>query len=121
MRRSAIQGEGRAGCIFWLLLALVFGVIAFQTIPIKIATMQLEDFMKEMAMTQPGRSQHWFERRISERAVELDLEIPKDQIRVKKYPERVIMDVQFVEVIDIFGYEYNWNVKIYLDRDLFFF
>jgi hypothetical protein len=121
MRRPAIQGEGRAGCIFWLLVALIFGIIAFQTIPVKIATMQLEDFMKEMAMTQARQPQHWFEQRISERAIELDLDIPKDQIRVKKYPERVIMDVEFTKVVDIFGYEYNWKIKIHLDRDLFFF
>ena len=121
MRRPANQGEGRAGCIFWLLLALLFGIVAFQTIPVKIATMQLEDFMKELAMTQARQPQHWFERRISERAVELGLEIPKDQIRVKKYPERVIMKVEFIKVIDVLGYEHPWKIKLHLDRDLFFF
>ena len=121
MRNFGERGEGRAGCIFWILLGLIVAMIGSQVIPVKIATMQLEDHMKELAMTQPRRPQHWFENRIAERAEELRLEIPKEQIRVKKHPERVIMDVSFTVPIDILGYIHNWQIKIHLDRDLFIF
>lgn len=119
MQKFGQRGEGKAGCLFWVFLLLIGGMIGYQVIPVKIASMQLEDHMKEMAMTQPRRPQHWFEQRISERALELDLEIPKEQIRVKKYPERVIMDVEFSVPINILGYSFDWDIKIHLDRDIF--
>ena len=119
MRRFGQSGEGKAGCLFWVFLLLIGGLIGYQVIPVKIASMQLEDHMKELAMTQPRSPQHLFEQRIAQRARELDLEIPKEQIRVKKYPERVIMDVEFAVPIDVLGYTFDWNVKIHLDRDIF--
>jgi len=121
MRRFGTRGEGRAGCIFWILLGLITALIASEIIPIKIASMQLEDHMKDIAMTQPRRPQHWFEKRIAERAEELDIEIPKEQIRVKKRKERVVMDVNYTVPVEVLGFEWDWDVKIHLDRDLFLF
>jgi len=120
MRPWKIQrGEGRIGCIFWSLVALVFLLVAMKVVPVKIATMQLEDHMKELALTQGRRGKEFFESEIYNKAQFLELDIPKEKIRVKKYPERVVMDVEFTVPIDILSFTYNWNVKLHLDRDIF--
>lgn len=121
MRRFGTRGEGRAGCIFWISLAVIVALVAFEVIPIKIATMQLEDHMKELAMTQPRKGQDWFEKKIRERADELDLEIPKEQVKVRKKPNRIIMEVKFTKRIVVLGFDYDWDIEINLDRDLFLF
>ena len=96
MRRFATQrGEGKAGFLFWILVLAIGVMVGSKVIPVKISTMQLKDHMEELAMTQPRKAQHFFEREIANRARELDLEIPKDQIRVRKTDERVIMDFFF--------------------------
>jgi hypothetical protein len=121
MRRFGIRGEGRAGCIFWVLLGLITALVAAQVIPVKITSLQLKDHMKDIAMTQPRRPQDWFEKRIAERADELDIVIPKEQIRVKKSKERVVMDVKYSVPLEVLGFEWNWDIDIHLDRDLFLF
>ncbi len=113
------RGEGRSGCIFWLLVSLVFALISFEAVPIKMATMKLEDHMKDLAMTQPRRPKEFFEQEIFNKARFLDLEIPRKQIRVKKFTERVVMDVEFEAPIEILTFTYNWNISIHVDRDIF--
>lgn len=81
--------------------------------------MQLEDHMKELAMTQPRKPSSYFEREIYLKAKRLDLDVPRNQIKVKKYPDRVIMEVRFTKTIEILAFEYDWDFKISLDRDLF--
>lgn len=119
MKFNSQKGEGKAGCLFWLLAALVFGMICVKAVPIKIAVMQLEDYMLELAKTQPRKDQRFFEKAIIHKSEELRLDLTKKNVKVKKYKERVVMDVQFEVPIDIVVYTYMWNVKIHLDRDLF--
>ncbi len=120
MRQRGIErGESRIGCIFWSLVGILFVLVAIKAVPIKIATMKLEDHMTEMAMTQGRRDRDFFEREIFNKARSLKLDIPRKQIRVRQYPERVVMDVEFTVPIEILTYTYNWDIKIHLDRDIF--
>ncbi len=120
MRQRGIErGESKIGCIFWSLAGIVFILIAIEVVPVKIATMKLKDHMTEMAMTQGRRDKDFFEREIFNKARSLKLEVPRKQIRVKKYPERVIMDVEFTVPIEVLTFSYDWDVKIHLDRDIF--
>ena len=112
-------GEGRAGCVFWILMAIVFGLIAKEVFPVKAAAIKLEDHMKDLAMTQPRKPKSFFEKAILKKAEFLDLNVSRKQIRVKKYPERVVMDVAFTTPVNVLGFTYNWNVKIHVDRDIF--
>ena len=121
LRIGSQRGEGRAGCLFWVLLLLVGVMVGSKVIPIKIATMQLEDHMKDLARTAPRKPQRFFEKEIGNRARELDLQIPKDNIQVKKFENRVIMDVEFVVPLDFYVYEHQWNIKLYHDIDIFIF
>jgi hypothetical protein len=120
MRRIE-RGEGRIGCIFWSLLGLIFVLVAVKVVPIKIATLKLEDHMKELALSPRARvaGKDFFEREIFNKAERLKLDIPRKQIRAKKYPERVVMDVEFTVPIDVLSFTYDWDIKIHVDRDVY--
>lgn len=113
------KGEGKAGCVVWIVIAVVFGLTIAEVAPVKMATMKLEDYMEELAMTQPRKNSDFFKRAIHKKSEELGLVIERKQIKVKKYPERVIMDVEFVHTLDILGFNYDWNIHLELDRDIF--
>ena len=120
MRRIGTQaGDSKLGCVFWLLIVLVFGLVLKEVFPVKSATMKLEDFMEELAMTKPRAPQHFFEKALYDRARELGLDVDKKEIKVRKYKERVIMDIEFVQRIEILSFTYDWNVDLHLDREIF--
>ncbi len=120
MRQRGIErGDSKIGCVFWSLIGIVCILIAIKVVPIKIATMKLKDHMTEMAMTQPRRGKDFFEREIFNKAKDLDLEVPREKIRVKKYPERVVMDVEFTVQVDVLSFTYDWDITIHVDRDIF--
>ena len=120
MKRSRNEaGEGRAGCVFWILLAIVLGLVAKEVLPVKAAAIKLEDHMKDLAMTQPRKPKSFFEKAIFKKAQSLELNIDRKQIRVKKFPERVVMDVQITAPVNVLGFTYDWNISIHVDRDLF--
>ena len=122
-QRSIARGEGKIGCIFWTLMGLLFVLVAWKVVPIKIATMKLEDHMQELAMSPRARTADngFFEREIYNKAKLLDLNVPRKQIRAKKYPERVVMDVEFTVPVDVLSFTFDWDVKLHVDRDVFWF
>ena len=122
MRRIQREsGEGKAGCLFWVFLLLIGGLLAAKLIPVEMAKMKLRDHMQELVSTQPHRPQAFYEKEIGNKARELGLTIPKDQIQVKKYENRVIMDVEFTVPIDLTVYQWDWTRKIHLAEDIFWF
>lgn len=115
------RGESKIGCIFWILLGLLFILVAVKIVPIKIAAMKLEDHMVELAMTQGKQGKGFFEREIYNKAKYLELPVSRKQIKVKKFPERVIMDVEFTVPVEVLTIDHDWNIKIHVDRDVFWF
>ncbi len=122
-QRISEAGEGKIGCIFWLIIGLIAALFGAKMVPIKLSAMKLEDHMQELTMSQRARTAggDWFQHEIYKKARELKLDIPKKQIRAKKYPERVVMDVEFTKPIDVFLFTYDWTITIHIDRDVFWF
>ena len=119
--RWMVKGEGKAGCVFYGLLAFVVGFLAFKVVPVQVSKMQLQDHMKELAMTSPRKNGQWFERRIKERADDLFIPVQAKDIQVKKTQKRVVMDVRYTVVLDLIVMEFPLEQKIHLDRDVFLF
>jgi len=113
------RGESKIGCVFWALAGLLFVMVAVKVVPIKIASMKLEDHMHELATTQGKRGKDFFEREIYNKAKYLKLPVDRKQIRVKKYPERVVMDVEFTVQVEVLTFSYEWNIKLHEDMDVF--
>lgn len=119
--RKLVRGEGKAGCIFYALLALIVAFMALKVVPHQVAKLQLKDYMKELAMTAPRKEARWFEQRIKERADELRIPLEAKKVVVKKTQKRVIMDVEYTVVLDLLVTEYPMHEEIHMDRDLFLF
>lgn len=119
--RKFVRGEGKAGCIFYGLLALIVGFMALKVVPHQVAKLQLKDYMKELAMTAGRQEARWFEQRIKERADELRIPLEQKKIKVKKTQKRIIIDVEYTVVLDLVVTEYPMTEKIELDRDIFLF
>ncbi len=49
MKRTAGLGEGKLGCIIWLAVLAVAGLIAYEAIPVKLASAELYDYMDDQA------------------------------------------------------------------------
>ncbi len=115
------SGEGKAGCLFWILLFLAVAVAASKMIPHEITKMKLRDQMQELASAQGHRKQAFFEKEIRNKARLLGMDIPKDQIQVKKYEKRVIMEVEYIVPLDFYLFQWDWKREIYVDEDVYLF
>ena len=120
-RFSSQKGEGRAGCLFWILVLLVVVLAGSRFIPVKIASMQLADHIDDLVVAHPHKNQDFFEREIRVRAGQLNIKIPKDQIKVRKTDERIIVDIRYTVPLDFIAFQYDWDITIYEYRDIFIF
>ncbi len=113
------RGEGKAGCIFWILIFLIGGLVAWQMIPPKIADMQLWDHIEEIAKLEPRKSGEWFRESIYRRASQLKIPLKKKGIKVDKTLRRVQVDLEYVVVLDFIVTTYEWKFGKSIERDIF--
>ena len=122
MRRFGSQkGEGKIGCLFWVLVLGAVALVASRVIPVKISTMKLEDHMEELVMANPRQPKSFFEREIANRARDLNLPLAKEKIQVRKSEDRIIIDVRFTVPMDFVVTQHDWDITIYKDLDIFLF
>lgn len=120
MKRSRAQlGDGKLGCLLWLLLVGIGGMIAFKAIPVKIATSQLYDFMVEQAKFSTRSSTDAIENRIVRRARDLDLPVDKKAVKVTRMGDRIRMQARFTVPLEFPGYTYYWDFDLEVDRPVF--
>lgn len=117
--RNTQSGEGRLGCIFWIVLLVIGGIVASRVIPLKIATAELKDHMEDLAQTRPRGTSEEFRNSIYKRAQELKLPLQQKEISVQKDQQRAVMDVELTIPIDLFVYTYMWKVSLHVDRPIF--
>jgi len=113
------RGEGKAGCVFWLLLLLIGILLGFRWIPAQMAKSQLTDYMEELAKFYPRKEARWFKDSIMHRAKELDIPLEGQNVQVDKTGQRVKMKVKYSVPMDFFVYTYYMDYEITMDRDIF--
>lgn len=121
MFRRMARGEGKAGCIVWVLIVAFVGLAAYRIVPVKVANMQLEDYLDDLALD-PGTSRKpadFFVKQIKGRAFDLNLPVKEENIVVKKTGKRLVMKVSYTVVVDLIVFEYPMNFNIDFDRQLF--
>lgn len=121
MIRSMARGEGKAGCIVWLLILGFVGLAGYRIVPAKVASMQLEDFMEELALRQDTsrKQDDFFTKQILARADELRLPVKEEDIKVRKTAKRVVMDVKYTISIDMIVTEFPMTFDLHVDRQIF--
>jgi hypothetical protein len=115
------RGDGKAGCLFWVLVVLALAVAASKLVPPELAKMKLRDEMQELVLTRPHQPQGFFEKEIGNKARMLGIDVRKDQIQVKKYEKRIIMEVRYVVPVDFYFFRWDWSREIRVDEDIFYF
>jgi hypothetical protein len=113
------RGEGKGSVIFWLLFLGMGAFVGMQVVPTKVATMQLKDYAEELCRFEPRKSGEFYQNALFNRAKDLDLPVEKKQIKVDKTLRRAKIEIEFPVTVDLLVTDYVWNIRIYLDRDIF--
>jgi hypothetical protein len=119
MARHHERGEGKIGCILWTLVLVVAGLIAWEAIPVKIASSELYDFMVEQAKWAGHTSPDTLKRHILERAQELDVPLDPKNLSVQRVRDRIRMRAYYMVPLEFPGYVYEWEFDLEVDRPVF--
>jgi hypothetical protein len=117
--RSWQAGQGKVGCLVWLLAVGIAGLIAFKMIPIKVKSSELHDFMVEQARFSGNYPTDAIKKSILSRARELELPLDEDNLKVEKVRERIRMEATYTVPVVFPGYTYQWTFNHYVDRPIF--
>jgi hypothetical protein len=120
-RVRAQAGEGRIGCIFWLLVLAAVIVVAWEWVPVRINTAEFADYMDEQAKFAQNASPAVLKRRLIERARALELPIEPDDCTVEKPGDRIRMRCVYEIELEYPGYTYVWKFDEQIDEPLFIF
>jgi hypothetical protein len=119
MRREREHGGARIGTVIWLFIFIALVVVSKEAIPVKIRSSQLEDFMVELAKFSTRESDEKLQRRILEKADELQLPVVKEAVSVRKSNGRVRMRAQYEIPLEFPFYTYVWHFDHNVDRPIF--
>ncbi|HEY6930324.1 MAG TPA: hypothetical protein VJA66_11660 [Thermoanaerobaculia bacterium] len=99
----AIRGEGRTGCVLWLLfLGLVIYALV-EIVPARINAGQFQDAIQEQATFGATHQNPQIYSELLEKAVELKLPIRKDQITINRTRESIQIEAHYVVPVEFFG------------------
>jgi hypothetical protein len=118
-RHHGQRGEGKVGCILWTLVLVVAGMIAWEAIPVKIASSELYDFMVEQAKWAGHTPPDTLKRYILDRANELKVPLDPKNLSVERVRDRIRMRAYYVVPLEFPGYVYDWEFDLQVDRPVF--
>ena len=119
--RRTQAGEGKLGCILWTLLVVAGGLVAWKAIPVKIASSQLYDFMEEQAKWAANADPQALEKRIANKANELNLPVDPKKIKAERIGDHIRLRCSYTVPLEFPGYTYNWEFDHQIDRDIYIF
>ncbi len=122
MRRSrGIRGSANAGCIVWLVILGFVGYVLWKVVPVKIASSEFYDVMQEQAAFGSIKDPKFIEFEILRRAEELKIPIKKDNLKVTRSREAIVVEAHYEITIDFFNgaYKYVWKFDPIVQRPLF--
>jgi hypothetical protein len=118
-RRLAQTGEGRLGCFLWLSLVLLFGLIAWKVVPVKIKSTELSSYMEEQAKFAYRASPEALKKRIVAKARELELPVDPKRVKVERRGGRIVLSCSYTVPLEFPFYTYLWKFDHVVDRPVF--
>ena len=120
-RRRGITGAGNLGCLMWLVVLVLVGHVLWKVVPVKIRASTFYDTMQEQASFGSIKSEHQIEYEILRRAQELQIPVTKDNLKVTRTRNSVIVEARYQIPIDFFGgaYRYVWKFDQVVERPTF--
>lgn len=116
------SGEGRIGCIFWLLVVAAIGLFLYKWIPMRLNTAEFHDYMSDQAKFSASASTETLKKRLVDKAAELDLPVEKEDCTVEKGGDRIKMQCSYDVTLQFMpGVEHTWHYDEQLDEPIFIF
>ena len=113
------RGEGRAGCVFWVVILIIFAMVGFKVVPVKFASAKFYDYMYEQAKYAQKIKPDQLKKIILKKANELSLPVDPKNVVVKKLGGRIKIEASYTVDIEFPGYTYVWNFNEKIDEPIF--
>lgn len=120
-RGRSQSGEIRLGCILWLLVVGIIVLIVVKMAPVKVRSTELYEFLKDQSRFARRASAETIQKRILERAEELELPLEAKGVRVRKSEARIRIDCTYTVPIEFPFYTYSWTFRHTVDEPIFYF
>lgn len=115
------RGEGKVGCVVWVLILAIAVLIAWKAIPVKVRSAELYDFMVDTAKFAAQTPAEEVKKQILIKAKALDLPLDKERLSVEKGSDRIRIKADYTVPLEFPGYTYNWKFHNEVDRPVFIF
>lgn len=121
MRRlkESEKGEGKAGCIFGLIILVVAIFVAFKLIPIKVRASELRQTVTDAAKSAGSMNESQLRNTIIHKAWELELPLTEEGVKVTRTGDRVVIDADYTVPVQFPGYLYQWHFTNHADNPIF--
>ena len=119
VRLNPRHGQGKLGCILWLLVLMAVVGIAAKLIPIKIKSAELYDYMEEQALFAGRSGTETLKGRILDRAKDLESPLDKKNLKVERRGGRIKIRATYTIPVELPGYTYYWDFEHMIDRPVF--
>jgi len=113
------HGQGKIGCVIWVLVLVVFFTACWKIIPVKIKTAELYDFMEEQAQRATRSTPEAVKKNVLARAKDLGLPVEPKDVTVQRRGGRVVITARYTIPIEFPGYTYVIEVNHVVDRPVF--
>ena len=117
--RTRSTGDGTLGCLFWVALLVLFGMICWEAVPVKISSAELHKYMEDQAQTAGSSPAERIRKRILARARDLDLPVIEENLTVRKTGNRIFMEVSYTVPLEFPFYTFNWSFEHKVDLPYF--
>lgn len=116
------RGDSKIGCAIWILLAVIGIVIGFKTIPVKIASAELEDFISEEAQFGGNRPVDLLRKEILDKADDLRLPLKEKDITIERLPhDRMRIRAKYTVELHFPFYQRDWVIEHDVTKDTYSF
>lgn len=118
---AAARGKGQLGCLIWLGVLLVVGHVLWKVVPVKVRSSTFLDAMQEQAAFGSIKSTQAIEYEVLRRAEELRIPVTKENLKVTRTRNSVIVEAHYQIVVELFGgaYKYVWKFDPVVERPTF--
>jgi hypothetical protein len=97
-----MRGEGRTGCVLWLLFVGVVAYLLIEIVPVRINAGQFQDAIQEQATFGATHQNPQIYYELLEKAGELKLPIRRDQITINRTRESIQIEAHYVVPVELF-------------------
>ncbi len=113
------RGEIKLSAVISIILLILGGLALKEYLPARIARAEIKDFMVEQTKFAAKAPIERLQKRILEKAAELDLPVEKKDIKIEKKNGRIKMQINYTVELRFPGYTYPYVVDERVNREVF--